>query len=261
MKKIIMLALTILVILSLWGCSIRFGVNKRSFGNTVDINEKIIYEGEEKIDINIKYGDITLSTYEGNEIIITGFTNRGEDIIKLSKSGNSINIKDDSKDNFDLFSNNDLSDKMTIDIKVPSTFNGDIDLEYGAGEANIIGIKCNKLNIEGGAGKLNLEDIVFNELVFSAGVGQSNIKLTEKCGDIKIKGGVGEINITMNKVGGNLTFDGGVGSAKIRIPEDAPVYFNTSSGIGTAKITAKTSGKNTYKFELNIGVGEIKIYN
>lgn len=262
-KRIITLCLAALLGISLSGCSIRFGVNKKNSGDTVNINERVAYEGEGEINIDVKYGNINISTYEGNEIIITGSTNRGEDTIKLSKSGNSIKVKDNSKDNvnFGLFSNKDSGDNMTIDIQVPSSFRGDLEFDYGAGEATITGIKCNKLDIDGGAGKLNLEDIVFEELVFSAGVGQTNIDLKEKCGDIKIDGGVGEVNITMNEVGGNLTFDGGVGSASIRIPENAPVYFDTSSGIGTTKITAKTSGENTYRFDLDVGVGEIKIYN
>lgn len=262
-KKIITLSLATLVAISLSGCSIRFGINKRNSGETVNINEKIVYTDENKIEIDIKYGNISVSTHDGSEVIVTGSTNRGTDSIELNKSGNSIKIKDNSKDNvnFDLFSKNDSSDKMNIDIKVPRNFQGDLDFDYGAGEATITGLKCNKVDIDSGAGKLNLEDIVFEKLILSAGVGQSNINLTEKCGDIEIDGGVGEINISIAEVGGDLIFDGGVGSAKIRIPENAPVYFNTSSGIGSTKVTAKTSGENTYKFDLNVGIGEIKVYN
>lgn len=262
-KKIITLGLAILVAISLTGCSIRFGINKRNRGETVNINEQIVYTDENKIEIDIKYGNVTVSTHDGNEIIVSGSTNRGDDVIKVSKSGNSIKIKDNSRENvnLNLLSKNDSSDKMNIEIKVPNDFQGDLDFDYGAGEATIIGVKCKRLDIDGGAGKLNLEDIVFEKLIFSAGVGQSNIMLTDKCGDIEIDGGVGEVNISMTEVGGNLSFDGGVGSAKIRIPENAPVYFNTSSGIGSTKVTAKTSGENTYKFDLNVGVGEIKVYN
>lgn len=262
-KKIITLGLAILVAISLAGCSIRFGINKRNRGETVNINKQVVYTDENKIEIDIKYGYVTISTHDKSDVIVTGSSNRGEDVIKVSKSGNSIKIKDNSRDNvnLNLFSKNDSSDKMNIEIKIPNDFQGDLDFDYGAGEATITGVKCKRLDIDGGAGKLNLEDIVFEKLIFSAGVGQSNIVLTDKCGDIEIDGGVGEVNISMTEVGGNLSFDGGVGSAKIRIPENAPVYFNTSSGIGSTKVTAKISGENTYKFDLNVGVGEIKVYN
>lgn len=262
-KRIITLGLATFVAVSLSGCSIRFGVNKRNSGDTVQINEKVAYTNEDEIDIDVNYGEITLSAYEGNEIIITGSTNRGEDVIKLSKNGNRIKIKDNSKDNIDfgLFSKKGSGDNMTLDIKIPSNFNGDIEFDYGAGETTVTGIKCNKLDIDGGAGQLNLENVVFENLIFNAGVGEANIDLIERCGDIEIDGGVGSVNITMKEVGGNLTFDGGVGSANIRIPENAPVSFDTSSGIGATEITAKTSGENTYKFDLEVGVGEIRVYN
>lgn len=265
-KRIISLGLAALFAISLSGCSIRFGINNRNKsgnGKTVEINEKVKFHNEEKIDIDVKYGEIAVSTYEGDEVIVTGSTNRGENIIKLSKSGDGIKIKDSSDDevNFDFFINSNSRDSMTLNIKIPNNFNGDIDFDYGAGEANINGIKCNKLDIEGGAGELNIEDIVFEELVFNGGVGESNIDLTEKCGNIKIEGGVGEVKIAMDEVGGNLIYNGGVGRADIRVPENAPIYFDTSSGIGKTDISAKTSGENTYKFELNVGVGEIKVYN
>ena len=58
-----------------------------------------------------------------------------------------------------------------------------------------------------------------------------------------------------------MIYEGGVGEAKIKIPKNSPVYFNTSSGIGSTNISAITSGENTYKFTLEVGIGEIEVYN
>ena len=125
--------------------------------------------------------------------------------------------------------------------------------EYGAGESEIKDIICNNLNIDGGTGELTVDDIVFNKLDFSAGVGESDINLIRKCGDINIEGGVGEVNVSLAEVG--------VGSATIKIPENAPVYFNTTSGIGNTDINARVSSEKTYEFKLSVGIGEIKVFN
>jgi hypothetical protein len=92
-------------------------------------------------------------------------------------------------------------------------------------------------------------------------VGKVDLNLTEKCGDILINGGVGEVNVKMAEVGGNLIYKGSVGSGNITIPENSPVKFVTKNGVGKCEIKAKTSGKETYTFDLKVGVGSINVRN
>lgn len=265
MKNIGALAISVILMVTLTGCGIRFeirgngGTNVKTY-ETMDIENQILYEDEENINIDLKYGDITISSYDGNNVAITGSTNLGSDTIKLDKNNNSIVIKDISSDDF--LNNIFGSDvKMNLDIKIPNGFQGNIDLDYGAGLITLDGITCKELRIDGGAGKLIIDDIVFDKLYLNAGVGQTNINLLKKCGDIDIDGGVGEIKISLTEVGGDLIVDGGVGKTEIKIPENSPVYFDTESGIGNSSINATTSGDKTYKFKLSIGIGEMKVYN
>ena len=65
----------------------------------------------------------------------------------------------------------------------------------------------------------------------------------------------------MAEVGGNLTYKGDVGSSKITIPKNSPVKFRTKNGVGKCEIDAKTSGENTYTFDLKVGVGSIRVQN
>ncbi|MDU4882082.1 MAG: hypothetical protein E6176_14925 [Clostridium celatum] len=93
---------------------------------------------------------------------------------------------------------------------------------------------------------------------------RSNSSLSSKNIDINksvIEGGVGEVNVSLAEVGGNMFFEGGVGSATIKIAENAPVYFNTTSGIGNTDINARVSSEKTYEFKLSVGIGEIKVFN
>lgn len=263
MKKIIVLCWSIIMVLTFTAC-VRFEV--RGKANTtklsseeIEINKSVVFEGENKIDIDVGCGVVKLSGYEGDEVIVSGITNLAEEDIILTKGNNTIKIKDNSDDLIDLFGNNDYI--LDLEIKIPYSFNGDLHYEYGAGESEIKDIICNNLSIDGGAGELTIDDIVFNKLDFNAGVGESNINLIRKCGDIDIDGGVGEVKISLAEVGGNLIYEGGIGSAEIKIPENSPVYFNTSSGIGEANINAVTSSEKIYEFNLTVGIGEIKVHN
>ena len=65
----------------------------------------------------------------------------------------------------------------------------------------------------------------------------------------------------MAEVGGNLKYKGGVGSTDITIPKNSPVKFVVGKGLGNCNIDAKTSGEETYTFDLKVGVGSINIRN
>ena len=220
MKKIIVLCWSIIMVLTFTAC-VRFEV--RGKANTtklsseeIEINKSVVFEGENKIDIDVGCGVVKLSGYEGDEVIVSGITNLAEEDIILTKGNNTIKIKDNSDDLIDLFGNNDYI--LELEIKIPYSFNGDLDYDFGVGENEIRDITCNKLTIDGGTGELTIDDIVFNKLDFDSGVGHSNINLVRKCGDIDIDGGVGDIYISLAEVGGNLTFESGVGSGEIKIP-------------------------------------------
>lgn len=265
MKKIMTLILSLILVVSLTACSLRVEVrDKKNNNNSVikdvmEISNSISVENENEIDIEIKYGEIKIVGYDGNEVFLSVKSNLANDNITLNKDDDAIEIKDKGDESINLFGNNNV--KREVLIKIPYSFNGNIDFEYGAGETEISDIMCDNMEIEGGAGSLKINDILFNKLYFSAGVGESDIKLLRKCGEINIKGGVGEVKVSLEEVGGDLTYDGGIGSAQIQIPENSPVYFNTSSGIGETNINAVTSSEKTYEFNVTVGIGEIKIYN
>lgn len=267
MKKIVSILLVTGVLFSFTGCSVRFEVDHKNNSSYMEevasINKSVPYNNEGKIDIEINYGDINIIGYDGNEVVVTGTGNGGDKNMTVKSDGEKITIKDTSNGSIsiNLFGNNGVNNGTKVDIKIPYSFAGDLDFSYGAGDTYINDVKCKTLKVEGGAATLDIENIVFEKLDLTAGVGETNIILKEKCGDINISGGVGDITVDLAEVGGNLTFEGGVGDAKIRIPENSPVYFDSDAGVGTTKLTAKTSGENLYKFKLSLGVGDVKVFN
>jgi len=255
------------------GCNVEFGVKSRpKNNNSVNFNNDNLATYDENISktipmkniedmvISIHASNVTINSVDSSDFTITckgssSFVNK----TTIDVIGNTLNVKEhgvDSAINLGFF-NKSTSREITINI--PKDFNKDLKLNGGAGNMSINGISVNKLNIEGGAGNLTLKDIVFQDLKLEQGVGNTTIDLSSKCGDIDIDGGVGNLSITFAEVGGNLTYDGGVGKTVISIPNNSPVKLNTSTGVGSIDINAKTSGEDIYTFDLNVGVGNLTV--
>ena len=225
MKKVLVLAVAMSTMLTITGCDVKFGVKEKNYhkGEVVSIDNKVVYNGENEIDIDLGCGVIEISSYDGDEVLVDGKTYKDFNTINVESSGNKIKIEDtgSSRSKIDLYKNID-DIEPNVKIKIPNKFTGDMVFKYGAGEISVNNLTCNKLKVEGGAGQLNID---------------------------------------LKKVGGNLTCESGMGEVNIKIPEDAPVYFDSETGLGEMNLKAKTSGENLYKYSLKVGMGEITVYN
>lgn len=224
------------------------------------IDKKIDLGDVTNVDIQIGTAVISVKSYNGDEVKITGKLCDKSKGMNINKSGNKIKIAEKGYDAAKSFINTD-EETSKIDILVPSKFKEDFLFKQGVGKSYIEGIKVKNINITGGTGELKCEDIKFDKLSLDSGVGKVDLNLKEKCGDVDIKGNVGETNIKMAEVGGNLKYKGGVGSCNITIPKDSPVKFVTEKGVGACKVSAKTSSEGTYTFDLKVGVGSINVRN
>jgi hypothetical protein len=291
MKKIMILGIVGIIIVSFAGCSTssREGnatsnyestsVNTKTESKTeendnkkingaADINinsnetidEKIALDDVKNINIDISTAKVSVKSYDGAEIKITGKLSEKSKGMNINKSDSKIQIVEKSYALKGSFAK-DEDDITKIDILIPSKFTGDFIFKQGEGTSDVEGIKVKNIDIAGGAVKLKCDDIKFEKLNLNSGVGKFDFNLKEKCGDIEINGGVGETNIKMAEVGGSLKYKGGVGSTNITIPTNSPVKFVVGKGLGNCKIDAKTSGEETYTFDLKVGVGAINVSN
>ncbi len=268
MRKISKIILAVFLAATLLtGCGIRFGVESRrnnNSGNSVNYNGESInktesIEGIDKIDIEIEVSNVTIINYEGNDIEISGTLGSLSRGVTVSKNSNKLVITEKAKKAFNV--NINTNNASNLEIKIPNSYNKDIEFSFGVGEYNIKDLKVNDIDIKGGVGELLIENISFNKLDLSSGVGSVNIYTNERTGEIDIKGGVGDVNISLGDINGNLKFEGGMGSANIKIPSDAPVNIKTESGLGNSNVRAKTSGENKYIFDITMGIGELNITN
>lgn len=285
MKKILIVAIIGILTISLIGCDIKSKeksvVNKEENITQTDdnvkntktndenkklnsnklVDEKVDLDDATDINIDICTAKVSIKSYDGEEVKITGNLSEKSDGIDVNKNDNKIKIVEKRYYGFMGSTTNTKDNDSKFDILVPSKFKGNFIFKQRGGITDIEGIKVENIDLSSGAAKLKCEDIRFDKLNLNLGVAEVDLNLNEKCGDIVINGGVGEANIKIAEVGGNLTYKGGVGIGKITIPENSPVKFVTQSGVGTCDIEAKTSGEDKYTFDLKVGIGSISVQN
>ncbi len=259
-KKVLSILAITLVSFNLVSCIVKTGFEDNSTiftsnKNGEKVSEEYEISGVNSIDIEVDAAIVKIKNYDGDTIKVEGYLGKSSKGLTNKKKSDEVEIVEKCSKKV---VNNDLSD---YEILIPSNFNGDLSFTIGLGTGDLNDVKVNELEVESGTGEFNINNVVFNKLDLSCGVGNVTMNLNEKCGDMDIEGGVGETIINIKEVGGNLTCEGGVGSTKITLPENAPVKFNTESGLGKCNISARTSGENTYTFNLEVGVGDIKITN
>lgn len=261
MKKMIIVTVLIGILgMTLTSCNVEFGVESRNSSVSAEnVSKTISIDNIDSIDISMGAANINIVEIEGNDVTVdfVGTSKLSEKTI-VEKENNTIVIEEKAYKTSWGFGDNTFADRK-VTIGIPSSYTKDIYLEYGAGNVSVKNINVNELQVAGGAGNLDIKNIVFAELGLEQGVGNTDIDLSEKCGNINVEGGVGNLTLRISEVGGDLTCEGGVGDTKIYIPDQSPVQIKTLSGIGKADINANTSGENTYKFDLSIGVGSLSV--
>lgn len=265
MKKIFKIFLALSLSVVLVGCSVKFGIESRNNDNYTDstnysgesINKVESIEGINKLNIKIEVSNVEIMYYEGKDIEVSGTLGKLSKGVTIDKSSDELTINEKSKK-----SNSIIRDSASdLKIKIPNSYNGNVDLEFGVGEYEVRDLKVYNINVRSGVGEIVIKNISFNKLYLESGVGDVELETKERTGDIDIKGGVGSVDVSLGDVNGNLTFQGGVGDTNISIPSNSPVSIKTDSGLGNANISAKTSGENKYIFDISIGIGEINITN
>lgn len=225
----------------------------------IDINKIISVESITQINIGIDVATVEICTTKYSEIHVNGILSNGSSGIFINASGSTLNIEEDVS--IIRMATVGLFQDSHISIGIPEEYFGDVNIKCGVGTSIIRDLEGSKLTIKGGTGSIKVNDVKFNNMTISVGVGDAKVNLSKECGDIKFKGGVGRLSLEMDQVGGNLKYSGGVGGANIRIPKNTPVAIKTSTGIGRCKVKAVTSNENKYTFDINVGIGDVKIYN
>lgn len=271
MKKSFKIIMALTLTASIFtGCGIKFGVEsrnnnwfKKSFNNSqedsssknVNISESI--EGITKLDIRIDVSNVDIKYYDGTNLEISGRLSKYSKGVNVERKSNKFIIKEEYNQNKNI----NVDNSSDLQINIPRSFNGDLEIDFGVGECEVEDLEVNNISITTGVGELSLDEISFNKLDLESGVGEVSLETKKKTGDIKIEGGVGEIYVSLGDINGNLKLEGGLGSATIKVPVDAPINITSDSGLGSANINAKTSNEAKFNFDIKMGIGEVEITN
>lgn len=260
MKKILAAIMVGVLAIGVVGCDVEIGSRKRNGGNRSgeSINESISISDTKKVNIELGASEAKIYYYEGDNIEVTGVLGSFTEEVIVENRGTESYVTEKSSSRNLNFNDNDVS---KLEIKIPKKYEGNMRLSLGVGKCNVDNISVSDWKIESGVGTLVVNNCTFDKLDLDCGVGNVDIKTSGKTGDIDIDGGVGNVTLILEEVGGDLEYDGGMGNTTIKIPENSPVRIDSESGLGKSKITARTSNEGTYKFDLNMGVGNLEVTN
>lgn len=201
------------------------------------------YEGVEKLDLNISYGEVKIVS--GNNFSISA-ENIVEDELNSNVENGVWYIKEDDTKYSKFFGISfpvrkffSFGDHFTpkITVTLPEGFTADsIILKVGAGtlDADSINSETGEFTVD--AGKMQINELsVAKESTYNVGAGEMVIK---------------EANI------GNIIVDCGVGNVEI----DGSVYGdnNIKSGVGKVDLSLQGSVEE-YSYDISCGIGDIDI--
>lgn len=187
-----------------------------------------------KLDINIKYGMLTIETHSEDYIAVT--TTQADSDFKCKKSGNTLKIEDKRREYLGGILYNEYEGSY-VHVFVPEDmFFEEIDIEVGAGDANVETLNCADISIEVGAGTFTGQNIISNKKAkFEVGAGRMDI-MELKSKETKLENGVGE-TIISGTIAGDMTINCGVGSVQLDIlGAESDYNYDIDRGIGTIRI-------------------------
>jgi hypothetical protein len=201
----------------------------------------------DKLSVNVNYGEIIITTWEKNELLIK--SDDDENGIEIKQSGNYVSV-------------NGGSEGSDILISAPSNFN--IEAKTNAGSVTIKGNISGKISLYTSGGDIKTENI-YGWL--DANTGGGNISIGTVKGSAKINSGGGDMNV--GDVDGDLKLNTGGGNVKAgRITKS--LKLNTGGGNIAVTEIGKDAGINTGggnilvdksggKIDMTTGGGDIKL--
>lgn len=184
--------------------------------------------------------------------------------IKAKVKGSSLEIKDTG---FNLFSFTIGEEKRSdIILSIPENFAfSDIDLDLGAGKAEIESLITDNMDLDAGAGSLVIDYLdIKSKADFSGGVGKMVIN-NGILNNLDFDIGVGKTDISA-KIFGKSDIDAGVGEVNINLLDSIDNYkISLEKGLGSIKVNGENvsndsvMGNGDNYIAIEAGVGALNI--
>jgi hypothetical protein len=224
-----------------------------------------IFDGDiDKINIDIKYGELIIEKAEGNtfkvdaENVANGY---------VCKNADGVLVIDDNIKNRVNF-NGDFHPTVTLYIPENVNFE-EVDIDMGAGSVNASDIRALDLAIDLGAGEFKGKNINADDATLSVGAGHLLInEFTSET--VKMDCGTGKMEVNGN-VKGDADIDCGLGNIVLSVANAESSYdYDIDCGVGNVKVGEQSFGgiaceksidndaENTMK--IDCGVGSVEVY-
>lgn len=207
----------------------------------VEVSEEIDGSEITSVDIEVGAGDIFVGRSEDGQVHLKG---KLPSAYEIKESGGKLRLVPGMQLDFNLFgfNKNDIFNfaDLKMELYLPDKEYEEFNLDVGAGEITIEGIKCKKVRIDTGAGEVNVDDITCS-------------------GMLKADTGAGEIDIT-NAVTGGLDLD--VGAGEIRYAGEVNGDIDADCGVGDCQIDLTNSEEDyskKYTIKTDVGLGDVKV--
>jgi hypothetical protein len=210
----------------------------------------------DNLDVSISNGNITISTWEKDQVYIKAINIEDDDLqhLKIEQQGNKVVVDFKGQE----------SDDFYLEISIPSQFN--LDLSTGGGNIAVKGNINGKVEVATGGGNIALND-VGDKLTVSTGGGNISVgnvngvtELSTGGGNISVKDVKSKIEVSTG--GGNISIGNIGGNGEV-----STAGGNVSVGKVSGSAELNTAGGNinldgaTGKVEVNTAGGNISLKN
>jgi len=207
----------------------------------------------DKLVISINYGEISISTWDKNELVIKSdaVENKNEKGLEISQKGNTVTVTGGTEGS-DIF------------ISAPSDFN--FDVRTGAGSVSIKGNVSGKVELKTSGGDIKTDNIYGSLDVSTSG---GNVSIRNVKGSVKINSGGGDLNA--GDIEGDIVLKTGGGSVNVgKVTKSLKLKTGGGNiavtGTGTDAVINTGGGnilvdKSDGKLALTTGGGDIRLNN
>jgi DUF4097 and DUF4098 domain-containing protein YvlB len=193
------------------------------------------------------YGNVYVSSYDGDKVIIDEKSNKDidkDELFKIDQEDGTLYLK--QAHNYNLFNLFDsINKKLVRYIKLPTKLYDEIKTEFTSGSLQVNDVQTKKFNFKMTSGNADITDVTAQTLNIDLTSG--NIEVEGLFKSIKAYATSGNMEISSNIAPSSLLVDITSGNASISIPDNEGFTLSKDKTSGIFRSDFKLDDYNEYK--------------
>ncbi|WP_177178256.1 DUF4097 family beta strand repeat-containing protein [Amphibacillus marinus] len=273
MKKLALFGLVLFITGSIGVLVFRNEIYQIGVGTEID--ERIAFTDAEfeMVIVEADVADVRFTPTDRDhiEVSLTGSVDdSSENVLTVDEDSQvlTVNIKQDQMFFFNFFPK---SNNLTLEVKLPESFTGQLEANIGVGELELENLMLTQLLTKVNVGSVIINQVELDSANVIANVG--DIDIANVTGDWSVEADVGDVNIDLLAPIDQLDVETNIGNVKIHLPEtgieDYQLQLQADLGdislngdkvgtgdVGSSYIQQSTSGQ---RLSVYSDIGDIKI--